>query len=80
MIDSRNSATELVDQELLFVGNEQGKLLALRDIIRTGISPPVLIFVQSKERAHELFNELIYDGINVDAIHADRTQLQVKLC
>lgn len=43
-----------------------------------GISPPVLIFLQSKERARELFNELLYDGINVDVIHADRTQLQVK--
>jgi superfamily II DNA/RNA helicase len=37
----------------------------------------VLVFVQSKERAKELFHELIYDGMNVDVIHADRTQLQV---
>lgn len=46
--------------------------------MRKGLSPPVLVFVQSKERAQQLFNELIYDGINVDAIHADRTQLQVN--
>ncbi|XP_072397068.1 probable ATP-dependent RNA helicase DDX52 [Diabrotica undecimpunctata] len=75
-IGHRNAATELVDQELLFVGNEQGKLLAFRDLVRKGLSPPVLVFVQSKERAQHLFNELIYDGINVDAIHSDRTQLQ----
>jgi ATP-dependent RNA helicase DDX52/ROK1 len=43
-----------------------------------GLTPPVLIFVQTKERAKELFSELIYDGINVDVIHADRTQLQVS--
>lgn len=43
-----------------------------------GLQPPVLIFVQSKERAKELFSELLYDGINVDVIHADRTQLQVQ--
>lgn len=30
---SRNSATETVEQELLFVGQECGKLIALRDII-----------------------------------------------
>lgn len=42
-----------------------------------GVLPPVLVFVESKERAQELFNELIYDGINVDVIHADRTQTQV---
>jgi len=38
----------------------------------------MLIFVQSKERAKELFHELIYDGINVDVIHSDRTQAQVS--
>lgn len=67
-----------MDQKLLFVGSEHGKLIAIRDLIRQGISPPVLIFVQSKERAQQLFNELIYDGIMVDVIHADRTQSQVS--
>ena len=43
-----------------------------------GFNPPVLVFVQSIERAKELFHELIYEGINVDVIHADRTQQQVK--
>lgn len=41
-----------------------------------GLKPPVLIFVQSKARAKELFHELVYDGINVDVIHADRTKQQ----
>lgn len=72
----RNAVTDTVDQELKFVGNEEGKLLAIRDLIRRGVNPPVLVFVQSKERAQQLFTELIYDGINVDAIHSDRTQLQ----
>ncbi|KAK2582577.1 hypothetical protein KPH14_004865 [Odynerus spinipes] len=75
-VGQRNSAVDLVEQELLFVGSERGKLVAIRNIIQKGMSPPVLIFVQSKERAQELFSELIYDGINVDVIHADRTQAQ----
>ncbi|KAG7211140.1 hypothetical protein KM043_010464 [Ampulex compressa] len=75
-IGQRNTAVDLVEQELLFVGTERGKLVALRNLIQRGISPPVLVFVQSKERAQELFDELIYDGINVDVIHADRTQTQ----
>lgn len=75
-VGQRNSAVDLVEQELLFVGSERGKLVAIRNIIQKGMSPPVLIFVQSKERAQELFSELIYDGINVDVIHADRTQTQ----
>jgi ATP-dependent RNA helicase DDX52/ROK1 len=41
--------------------------------------PPVLMFVQSKERAQQLFHELIYEGINVDVIHSNRTQAQRNL-
>lgn len=36
----------------------------------------MLVFVQSIERAKELFHELIYDGLNVDVIHSERTQAQ----
>lgn len=42
-----------------------------------GFLPPMLVFVQSIERARELFHELVYEGINVDVIHAERTQQQV---
>lgn len=48
-----------------------------KNFLLQGLSPPVLVFVQSKERAQALFNELLYDGIMVDVIHADRTQTQV---
>ncbi|XP_078080945.1 putative ATP-dependent RNA helicase DDX52 isoform X1 [Mustelus asterias] len=75
-IGTRNSAVETVEQELLFVGTESGKLLAMRDLVKKGFSPPVLVFVQSIERAKELFHELIYEGINVEVIHAERTQQQ----
>ncbi|XP_007517019.1 probable ATP-dependent RNA helicase DDX52 isoform X1 [Erinaceus europaeus] len=75
-IGARNSAVETVEQELVFVGSETGKLLAMRELVKKGFNPPVLVFVQSIERAKELFHELIYEGINVDVIHADRTQQQ----
>lgn len=75
-IGQRNTAADIVEQQLLYVGNERGKLVAFRDLVQKGLTPPVLVFVQTKERAKELFSELIYDGINVDVIHADRTQLQ----
>lgn len=42
-----------------------------------GFLPPMLVFVQSIDRARELFHELVYEGINVDVIHAERTQQQV---
>uniref|UniRef100_A0A667Y8G4 Probable ATP-dependent RNA helicase DDX52 n=1 Tax=Myripristis murdjan TaxID=586833 RepID=A0A667Y8G4_9TELE len=75
-IGHRNTAVDTVEQELLFVGTENGKLLAMRDIIKKGFLPPMLVFVQSIDRARELFHELVYEGINVDVIHADRTQQQ----
>lgn len=76
IVGKRNRTVIDVDQELIYVGNEAGKLIAFRELIRQGLTPPVLVFVQSKERAKELFSELIYDGIFVDVIHADRTALQ----
>lgn len=68
------SANTDIDQSLVFVGREEGKLLAIRQIIQRGIKPPVIIFLQSKERAQALFRELMYDRINVDVIHAGRSQ------
>uniref|UniRef100_A0A8D2PHX7 Probable ATP-dependent RNA helicase DDX52 n=1 Tax=Zosterops lateralis melanops TaxID=1220523 RepID=A0A8D2PHX7_ZOSLA len=75
-VGARNSAAETVEQELLFVGSETGKLTAMRELVKKGFAPPVLVFVQSIERAKELFHELVYEGINVDVIHADKTQQQ----
>ena len=37
----------------------------------------MIIFVQSKDRANELYHELLYDGLAIDVIHAERTQTQV---
>ena len=47
-------------------------------VFSQGFMPPMLVFVQSIDRARELFHELVYEGINVDVIHADRTQQQVE--
>ena len=71
-----NAGATTIKQKLLFVGREDGKLLAIRQLVQAGLQPPVLLFVQSKERAKELFRELVYDGINVDVMHADRTEQQ----
>ena len=54
-------------------------MLAVRQIVQEGLKPPMIIFVQSKERAASLFRELVYDGLNVDVIHAERTQTQVRM-
>merc|ERR1739848_93839 len=72
-----NAASTDVEQKLLFITHEDGKLFSFRQLLQEGkIKPPTLIFVQSKERAKELFGELIYDGVFADAIHGDRTKQQ----
>ena len=68
-VGAANSATETIDQQLIYCGSESGKLIAFRDLVRQGLTPPTLVFVQTKERAQELFKELLYDGIHVDVIH-----------
>merc|ERR1719277_1169036 len=78
-IGVRNLATAQVKQELVYTGTEKGKLMAFKDLVDRGLKPPVLIFVQSKERAKDLFKELqspIYGGLKVDVIHSERSQLQ----
>lgn len=70
-VGHRNSAVDLVDQSLKFVGNEKGKLIEIRNMIHEGFKPPVLVFVQSKERAKQLHSELLFDRVHVDVMHAD---------
>lgn len=41
------------------------------------MNPPVLIFVQSMERAKELYRELAFSDIKVDVIHSDLQEAQV---
>ncbi|SPO30268.1 probable ROK1 - ATP-dependent RNA helicase [Ustilago trichophora] len=77
IVGNKDSATETIKQELQFVGSEDGKLHALRSLIQQGgLKPPVLLFVQSIERAKDLFHELVYDGLHVDVIHSERPKVQ----
>ena len=75
-IGVKNAGADTIEQKLVFVGREEGKLLAIKQLIYDGFKPPALIFVQNKERAQELYDELIFDGINVGVIHSDRTKQQ----
>lgn len=46
----------------------------MRTLITSGtFTPPVLIFVQSILRAKELATELLFDGVNADSIHAEKS-------
>jgi len=74
LVGERDQATSAVAQRLVYVGSEEGKLLGLRQELTSGCRPPVLVFVQSQERAEQLFQALRFDrqleGLPVDVMHA----------
>ncbi|XP_059305749.1 DEAD-box ATP-dependent RNA helicase 57 isoform X1 [Lycium ferocissimum] len=76
IIGRKNSASETIKQKLVYVGSEEGKLLALRQSFAESLNPPVLLFVQNKERAKELYDELKLEDIRPDVIHSDLSQIQ----
>lgn len=78
-VGQKNTASDTIEHSLVYAGNDEGKLLALRQHIQQGLKPPVLIFVNSIERAKNLFRELIYNDVNVDLIHSERTLSQVNI-
>ena len=49
VVGERNAAAEDVEQKLMFVGREDGKMVALRQMVADGeMAPPVLVFVQAR--------------------------------
>ncbi|WVR08356.1 ATP-dependent RNA helicase ROK1 [Kwoniella sp. DSM 27419] len=75
VVGVKDSAVTTVDQSLLYTGSESGKIMALRNLISTGALPyPSLIFVQSIERAEELYKTLVLDGVKVDVVHGARAK------
>lgn len=77
IVGKKEGANTQIDQKLVYTGSEHGKLIEMRRMLQEGeLEPPVIVFVQSVARAKALFHELIYDGVNVDVIHGERTQTQ----
>lgn len=77
IIGHKEAANADIEQKLVYCGNEEGKLIAIRQLVQEGeFKPPVIIFLESITRAKALYHELMYDRMNVDVIHAERTATQ----
>lgn len=76
-IGTRNTANNKIDQKLIFTNDENAKIYTLKQMFLGKFSPPVLIFVQSKERVKQLYNELKMNGrqflekFKISSIHGD---------
>lgn len=73
IVAGRKVASRHVNQKLLFCGSELGKVVAMRNLIKEGITAPVLVFVQSIERSKELYDEINAAGLHMSVIHAKMT-------
>lgn len=76
VVGTKDAASKTVDQKLVFCGSEQGKLLALRQLVASGeLPPPTLLFVQSIERANQLYRQLLIEGnLEVGVVHSSLTR------
>jgi ATP-dependent RNA helicase DDX52/ROK1 len=75
-IGKRGSAAATVTQKLLFVGREEGKIVAVRNMVVEGWKTPALFFVQSKDRAIQLHKALLFESIAAEVIHSDKPEAE----
>lgn len=87
VVGLKDSAVPNIDHQMTYAATEQGKLLALRQLLhpsttdnsgRTPLRAPFLVFTQTIERAVALHSELLYDipseagGISrIAVLHSD---------
>jgi len=74
-ISPASTVAEKVDQKVLFV-NQGDKATLLIDILKDRSVSRVLVFTRTKHRANRLMRHLADKGIQVDAIHSNRSQTQ----
>eukprot|EP01012_Entosiphon_sulcatum_P035120 TRINITY_DN4459_c0_g1_i1.p1 TRINITY_DN4459_c0_g1~~TRINITY_DN4459_c0_g1_i1.p1 ORF type:complete len:536 (+),score=114.98 TRINITY_DN4459_c0_g1_i1:47-1654(+) len=65
-----------VKQELVYCGTEQGKVATVISLFREAIMPPVLLFMDSRERTKEMQQELGGLSLTVSVLHAQMTDAQ----
>jgi ATP-dependent RNA helicase DDX52/ROK1 len=74
IVGQKNGVCANVKQDLVYCGKEEGKIVALRGMFQKGLKFPALLFVQSKDRAQQLYEHIKKNefGIAVGVIHADQ--------
>lgn len=72
LVGDRLVVPRSVRQELRFVGDPNGKYMAVEQLRQEGgLRPPVLIFCQYKQTAAQLFGRMRRDGYNVAVLHSE---------
>ena len=72
----RNAAAENVEQKVYRVAGSEAKRAAVAKLVRDNALSQVIVFTNTKIGASRLARELERDGLNANAIHGDKTQLE----
>ncbi len=73
-VDSGNSTTILVDQDIIPVINEDDKVSMLMEMLSNHEFEKVLIFAETRRLVKKVSTRLHRNGVSVDQIHGDKTQ------
>jgi ATP-dependent RNA helicase DDX52/ROK1 len=81
-VGGRNRVLEKIEQSIEYCTNELGKLIFLKNLITEGkLVPPVLIFVQEKQRAKQLYYEItrylrseLQGGRRIEFLSSDKSK------
>jgi ATP-dependent RNA helicase DDX52/ROK1 len=76
VVGKENHALSTVKQRLVYTGDERGKLLGLWQLLRGGVSTPMLVFVQSTARAVDLAKELRIGAVRAAALHGNTPEAE----
>jgi ATP-dependent RNA helicase DDX52/ROK1 len=76
-VGSKYTGASTIDQRLQYCGNEKGKILALKELFRKGINPPVLIFAKNIRQVTRIYKEFQFDDLSIDFIHGKRDEKEV---
>jgi ATP-dependent RNA helicase DDX52/ROK1 len=71
LVGQRLVVPRSVRQELRYVGDPNGKYMAVQQLLQSGLRPPVLIFCQYKQTAAQLFGRMRHDKLNVAVLHSE---------
>ena len=69
-IGSSRTPARTIQQKLIYCTNEEGKLIGIRNLIKDGFEPPMLIFVEGIHKLEYLYENIKYDLPKIYYLHS----------
>jgi ATP-dependent RNA helicase DDX52/ROK1 len=69
-IGSNKVPARSVNQKFIYCTNEEGKLIGLRNLIKSGFEPPMLIFIEGREKLKSIYKSIKFDVPKTEFLHS----------